>query len=632
MKVPFLVPLLLLSVQPRLPAEVRLPFRATEGGENRSSLHYQALVYQQNPLAVFPTQAAATCTVADGVIVSVTVTNGGSGYLYPPNITTSGGGGGGGAAFFAQLGSGGQITSISVLSGGKGWSSSSPPAITIEAPLSIATAVWSNSTTNPMTMNDVVPTSMPLDIGAGKLTLPDTFANTYPGPFRVRLWTAPGAGGPFNPLPTDVPLRPVPFAWRADQGLAAGGRNFNINGHGLGEQCVTTGASIAIGQGARAMGDANTRSVALGFRTFAGADAIALGYESAATGNVLVSTTPFSSSEAAVALGHTSSASGDGAVAAGFGASASGSRARAFGRSSLAQGDDSVAFGLGTTAHSFGEIVFGAYNADYPPASTTAWSANDRVLVIGNGTSDGARSNALELRKDGRLGINTVPTGRLHVAASSDSTASLFDYLATSSANEVLRPLRIRSGDTFLIPRGYISFQHGDATDGVITAGEITFPYDPNSWNNPIRFNLGGALRMQIEATQVIITGTLSQGSDLHSKNLLGAIDCASTLDALVALPVNHWTYRADPAGTPHLGPMAQDFHAAFRTGSNATSIAALDRDGVTLASLRALLDNRDDRAARIRRNREIIDERLRRLSELEARVSELEIHSSSKP
>jgi hypothetical protein len=632
MKVPVFVPLLLLSIVPPLTAGVRLPFRATEGGENRSSLHYQALVYQQNPLAIFPTQAAATCTVADGMIVSVTVTNGGSGYLYPPNITTSSGGGSG-AAFFAELGSGGQITSIRVLSGGKGWSSSSPPALAIEAPLSIATAVWSNSTTNPMTMNDVVPTSMPLDIGAGKLTLPDTFANTYPGPFRVRLWTAPGAGGPFNPLPTDVPLRPVPFAWRADQGLAAGGRNFSFNGHGLGEQCVTTGASIAIGQGARAMGDANTRSVALGFRTFAGPDAIALGYESAATGNVLVSTTPFSSSEAAIALGHTSSASGDGAVAAGFGATASGSRARAFGRNTLAQGDDSVAFGLGTIAHSFGEIVFGAYNASYPPASTTAWSGNDRVLVIGNGTSDGARSNALELRKDGRLGINTVPAGRLHVASSSDATASLFEYLATSSANEVLRPLRLRSGDSAsTTPRGYISFQHGDATDGVITAGEITFPYDPNSWNNPIRFNLGGALRMQIEATQVIITGTLSQGSDVHSKNLLGAIDSSSTLDALVALPLNHWTYRDDPAETPHLGPMAQDFHAAFATGSNATSIASLDRDGVTLAALRALLENRDRRASRIRRNREIIDERLRQLSELEARVSELETLSSSQP
>lgn len=631
MKLPFLVPLLLLSVQPMVPAEVRLPFRATEGGENRSSLHYQALVYQQNPLAVFPTQATASCTVADGMIVSVTVTNGGSGYLYPPNITTSSGGGSG-AAFFAELGSGGQITSIRVLSGGKGWSSSSPPALAIEAPLPIATAVWSSSTATPMTMNDVSPTSTSLDIGAGRLTLPDTFANTYPGPFRVRFWTAPGAGGPFSPLPTDVPLRPVPFAWRADQGLAAGGRNFSADGHGLGEQCVTTGTSIAIGQGARAMGDAGTRSAALGFRTFAGPDAIALGYESAATGNVLVSTTPFSSSEAAVALGHTSSAPGDGAVAMGFGATASGARSRAFGRNTLAQGDDSVAFGLGTVAHSFGEIVFGAYNADYPPASITAWSGNDRVLVIGNGTSEGDRSNALELRKDGRLGINTVPAGRLHVAASSDSTASLFEYLATSSANEVLRPLHLRSGDSFQTTRGYVSFQHQDATDGVITAGEITFPYDENSWNNPIRFNLGGALRMQIEATQVIITGTLSQGSDVHSKNLLGAIDCSSTLDALVALPLNHWTYRDDPAETPHLGPMAQDFHAAFATGSNATSIASLDRDGVTLAALRALLENRDRRASQIRRNREIIDERLRQLSELEARVSELETLSSSQP
>ena len=40
---------------------------------------------------------------------------------------------------------------------------------------------------------------------------------------------------------------------------------------------------------------------------------------------------------------------------------------------------------------------------------------------------------------------------------------------------------------------------------------------------------------------------------------------------------------------TPHMGPMAQDFHAAFGLGTDDKHIATVDADGVALAAIQGL-------------------------------------------
>ena len=40
---------------------------------------------------------------------------------------------------------------------------------------------------------------------------------------------------------------------------------------------------------------------------------------------------------------------------------------------------------------------------------------------------------------------------------------------------------------------------------------------------------------------------------------------------------------------TPHVGPMAQDFHAAFGLGTDERHIATVDADGVALAAIQGL-------------------------------------------
>ena len=60
-------------------------------------------------------------------------------------------------------------------------------------------------------------------------------------------------------------------------------------------------------------------------------------------------------------------------------------------------------------------------------------------------------------------------------------------------------------------------------------------------------------------------------------------------LDKVVALPVSTWHYKSDPPGVYHLGPMAQDWKAAFGLGDTDKRIPVVDANGVAMVSIQAL-------------------------------------------
>ena len=75
----------------------------------------------------------------------------------------------------------------------------------------------------------------------------------------------------------------------------------------------------------------------------------------------------------------------------------------AFGQNTEASGDHSAAMGNGTTAATNQSLTIGAYNS----ANT---SANNFLLVAGNGSGSNSRSDALVLDKDGNLEISGTLT------------------------------------------------------------------------------------------------------------------------------------------------------------------------------------------------------------------------------
>lgn len=111
-----------------------------------------------------------------------------------------------------------------------------------------------------------------------------------------------------------------------------------------------------------------------------------------------------------VASGNYSHAEGSGTTASGFsshteGAStiASGARSHAEGSATTASGDYSHAEGLGTIASGNNQHTQGAYNIED--------SNSKYAFIIGNGTSDSARSNAFAVDWNGLIYVNNASTG-----------------------------------------------------------------------------------------------------------------------------------------------------------------------------------------------------------------------------
>ena len=82
--------------------------------------------------------------------------------------------------------------------------------------------------------------------------------------------------------------------------------------------------------------------------------------------------------------------------------------------------------------------------------------------------------------------------------------------------------------------------------------------------------------------------GMWTNASSRTYKENIAPVDGESVLRKLVALPISEWQYKGSTEGT-HLGPMAEDFKAAFGLAGDGKSIGTADADGVALVAIQGL-------------------------------------------
>jgi hypothetical protein len=83
-------------------------------------------------------------------------------------------------------------------------------------------------------------------------------------------------------------------------------------------------------------------------------------------------------------------------------------------------------------------------------------------------------------------------------------------------------------------------------------------------------------------------SGAWANLSDRNAKTDIAPLDDASILAKVARLPVSSWQFTSE-RGVRHMGPMAQDFYAAFGVGTDDRHITSIDEDGVALAAIKAL-------------------------------------------
>jgi hypothetical protein len=139
-------------------------------------------------------------------------------------------------------------------------------------------------------------------------------------------------------------------------------------------------------------------------------------------------------------------------------------------------------------------------------------------------------------------------------------------------------------------------------------------------------------------STKLHVIGTVTATafnppSDRNGKENIEPVDSREVLQKVAAMPVSRWNFKGD-AATPHVGPMAQDFYAAFGLGTDDKHIATVDADGVALAAIQGLNEKVESGSQRAEVRSQKSEVRVQKLEErnaaLEKQVAELKalVHS----
>lgn len=116
----------------------------------------------------------------------------------------------------------------------------------------------------------------------------------------------------------------------------------------------------------------------------------------------------------------------------------------------------------------------------------------------------------------------------------------------------------------------------------------------------------GGTMFMSLNKLGLLINGdvfgkSFNSTSDRNVKENFADINARDVLKKVVALPLHTWNYRDDEHKVKHLGPVAQDFHAAFNIGPDDKHIAMVDADGVAIAAIQGLYQMLQEKDAVLR-------------------------------
>jgi hypothetical protein len=118
--------------------------------------------------------------------------------------------------------------------------------------------------------------------------------------------------------------------------------------------------------------------------------------------------------------------------------------------------------------------------------------------------------------------------------------------------------------------------------------------------------------------------------SDRNRKENFEVVDGGDILQRVATMPLTRWNFKGHPE-TPHIGPVAQDFHAAFGLGDQLDDkhIDAGDAIGVTLAAIQGLNAKVDEQTtllqSRLESAVQTIQNQQREIAELSERVLKAE-------
>lgn len=260
----------------------------------------------------------------------------------------------------------------------------------------------------------------------------------------------------------------------------------------------------------------------------------------------------------------------------------------AAGNNTRASGENSVALGLATTASGDGSVALG----------DNGTASGDRAFAF-NGTASGVGAGAIG------SGAQATNDDALAMGPSSIAGGLASIVLGPSIANGnfgVAIGLQNSASGQFSTAIGKNARTANRQGSMVLSCGGAGFSSDSSfaTANNQMTMRFIGGYKLFTTYQKIGSpmgvelapgSGSWTSVSDRNKKENFQEIDVESVLQKVAMIPVTRWNYKSQSAEQQHIGPVAQDFHAAFQLDGvkNDTTINTVDIDGVNMAAIQAL-------------------------------------------
>ena len=267
------------------------------------------------------------------------------------------------------------------------------------------------------------------------------------------------------------------------------------------------------------------------------------------------------------------------------------------------------------------------------------WVSNGFLINVGaraNGTSSAILGGALNSANGS---YSAVGGGFQNMAGNAQFNSGNSPVVGGGYQNTASADFSVVPGGSNNVASGAFSLAAGKRAKAeqpgeFVWADSQEFDFDPYAQSGPqgvpnsfnVRATGGFYIVTGISGSGAILSGAYLGGSatswstlsDRNAKKNFAPVNTEAVLDKLAAIPVQKWNYKweADDA-TPNLGPMAQDFKAAFYPGRDDKSITTLEFDGVELAAIQGLNQKLQQKDAEIQQLQQSVAELKQLVSQL---------------
>lgn len=246
-----------------------------------------------------------------------------------------------------------------------------------------------------------------------------------------------------------------------------------------------------------------------------------------------------------------------------------------------------------------------------------SFAFGDQVVVTGTDAAAFGGSNTVSGTVGFAAGANHNCSGFACVTMGYNNTATgqgatAIGYRTTADAN-------------YSTAIGHRASTNGRTGAFVISDASTTDSTEASA-NNQFRARFAGGYRFYTNGTQTIGVSLAASGnswasiSDRNRKENIVWLDGEDVLRRLRSVPVASWNYIGIETEARNIGPMAQDWHAAFPLNSDSLTINQADFAGVSLAAIQGLDRRTEAQEARIAH----LEAEVARLRRVEAEVAEL--------